>query len=177
MILLSSLPWTLIWGQPAERISLQAWSKYLCKVWERAPYICPWDQAKMVKMYFCFCQVTYRPLAKMKLDKSSQGAKTKMFIEVQKPSCIILLLNARCPSGLSHHRLTVCRAYLYTFPGFDLWGGISHCLLPNETGLFVPVFCALETAWKQNTENRQSLTTGCNRSHLKPIFSGDELPE
>lgn len=131
----------------------------------------------MMKMCFCFCQVTYWPLAKMKLDKSSQKAKTKMFIKVRKPSCIILLLNERCPSGLSHHRLTFCRQYLYTFPGFAYKPGseVEQVIASCQMRTFCAPLLCIRNSMK--SENRQSFTAGCDRSHLKPIISGDGLPK
>lgn len=55
----------------------------------------------------------------MKLDKSyhRSAERTPKCLVVWKPSSIIPMLNARCLSGLGHHRLTFCGPYLYSFPG------------------------------------------------------------
>lgn len=185
MIVLSSLLWPLIWAQ---RITLQTWPKYcICVRCERGPLICELEtrpaQWECISASFSAPTGLWQrwnwtnPSTGCKKTPKNNNKKKKeprMFIVVWKLSCIIPVLNARCPSaGWPSEEPT-------PFPGHHqtaLWGGISHHNPPNETGLFVPIRWGLETTWKQNTEDRQSFTSGCIRGHLKPIHSGDGSPE
>lgn len=152
MIVLSSLLWPLIWRhtEPAERISLQTSPKHLWKVWEGAPHMWTWDQANAGGNIFLFLPEHLLASGKGEigqiLARSANNKKKKtekeprMFTEVWKPSCVIPVLNARCPKWdvpfpvfFFFLTWTLCVIRVQT----ALWDGISHHDPTNETGLFV----------------------------------------
>lgn len=81
--------------------------------------MCPWDQASMVKMYFCFCQVTYWPLATIKLDKSLH--------RMQKPKCLLSyseeppFLDLHTTHALRWNKSPRSTKWHWTFCAHHLW--------------------------------------------------------